>query len=129
MDIVERADHSIILSARHPLQKFDPNILRNFSAQAEIHPEKTIYAQRRREPGGRLGDWDLMSFGQARNEVESIGQWLLNEGIGNRDTVLIISGNSIAHALMRLGTMAAGVTCCPISANYALMGGAYERLQ
>jgi len=129
MDTVKRADDSIILSASDPLREFDPNILRTFIANAKKHPEKTLYAQRCRETDGQLGDWNHLSFGQAKIEIESIGQWLLNKGFGNRDTVLIISGNSIAHAMMRLGAMAAGVSCCPISANYALMGGAYERLQ
>jgi len=125
----ERADGSIILSASDPLQEFDPNILRNFIAHAKSQPEKTLYAQRHRAPDGHRGDWDHLSFGQARIKIESIGQWLLNNDIGNHDTVLIISGNSIAHAMMRLGSMAAGVTICPISTNYALMGGAYERLR
>jgi len=129
MDALERADSSIILSASDPLREFDPNILRNFIANAKTQPDKTLYAQRCRETDDQLGDWDHLSFNQAKIEVESVGQWLLNQGIGNRDTVLIISGNSIAHAVMRLGAMAAGVTSCPISANYALMGGAYERLR
>lgn len=129
MKTVKRADNNIILSAAEPLQKFDPNILHSFNANAMKHPNKTLYAQRRREPNGQLGDWEYLSFSKAKAQVESIGQWLLEQGMGNHDPLLIISGNSIAHAMMRLGAMAAGVTSCPISANYALMGGAYERLQ
>jgi len=129
MDTFERTDGSIILSASNPLREFDPNIIRNFIANAKIQPDKTIYAQRHREADGQLGEWDHLSFAQARIHVESIGQWLLNKGIENSDTVLIISGNSIAHALMRLGCIAAGVTACPVSANYALIGGNYERLR
>lgn len=129
MKRVRRSDDSIILSAADPLQDFDPNILRSFIASADRQPEKTLYAQRRREPGGQLGDWEHLSFAQAKSHVLSIGQWLLNQGFKNRDTLLIISGNSSANALMRLGAMAAGVTCCPISENYALMGGSFARLK
>ena len=129
MDTIKRADGSIILSARDPLCEFDPNILRNFISNAKLQPEKTLYAQRQPKPDGQPGDWEHLSFGQARMEIESIGQWLLNNGVENHDTILIISGNSIAHAMVRLGAMAAGVTSCPISANYAVMGGAYERLR
>jgi feruloyl-CoA synthase len=129
MDRTDQDDGSIILRFSEALQAFDPNIPRNLLATARRQPEKTIYAQRRREPDGSLGDWRHMSFGQAAGAVESIGQWLLDQGFGNRDTVLVISGNSIAHALMRLGCMAAGVTCCPISANYSLLGGKFERLR
>jgi feruloyl-CoA synthase len=129
MDRTERADGSIVLRCSDRLQHFDPNIPRNFLETASRQPDKTLYAQRRREADGSLGDWIHTSFAQGAKAVESIGQWLLEQGFGNRDTVLIISGNSSAHALMRLGTMAAGVTCCPISANYALLGGNYERLK
>lgn len=129
MKTVKRADNSIILSAAEPLQEFDPNIMHNFIANAKKHPKKTLYAQRCRKPNGQSGEWEHLSFAQARTQAESIGQWLLETGIGNRDTLLIISGNSIAHAMIRLGAMAAGVTSCPISANYAGMGGAYERLR
>jgi len=129
LDMLKRPDGSIILRCSEPLQEFDPNIPRSFFSMAEKQAGKTLYAQRRRQADGSLGDWERLNFDRARAQVESIGQWLLNQGLGERDTVLIISGNSIAHAMMRLGSMAAGVTCCPISANYALMGGAYERLR
>lgn len=128
-DRTERPDGSIVIRCSDPLQDFDPNIPRNFLKTAKNQPEKTLYAQRRREPDGSLGDWVHTSFGQGAKAVESIGQWLLEQGYSNRDTVLIISSNSTAHALMRLGSMAAGVSCCPISANYALLGGNFERLQ
>ena len=129
MDRTERPDGSIILRCSQPLQGFDPNIPRNFLKTAGKQPDKTLYAQRQKQADGSLGDWTLTSFGQAAKNVQSIGQWLIDHGFEDRDTVLIISGNSPAHALMRLGAMAAGVTTCPISANYALLGGKYERLR
>jgi feruloyl-CoA synthase len=129
MDVERLSDGSMLLRASEPLRPFDPNILRNFLSNAARQPEKTLYAQRAREADGSLGDWNRVSFEQGKKTVESIGQWLLNQGLKNRDTVLIISGNSIAHAMIRLGSMAAGITVCPISANYALMGGAYERIR
>lgn len=124
-----REDGSIVLRHRQTLAEFDLNIPRSFVATAEKNADKTLYAQRRREEDGSTGDWVHMSFAEGRRTVESIGQWFLNKGFGTGDTVLIISGNSIAHAMIRLGAMAAGVTNCPISANYALMGGDFERLR
>lgn len=129
MTTTKRSDGSMVLRHSESLAEFDPNIPRSLLAMAEKQAGKTIYAQRRRESDGSTGDWVHLSFAEAKCMVESIGQWLLDQGFENRDTVLIISGNSIAHAMMRLGSMAAGVTCCPISANYALMGGNYERLR
>jgi feruloyl-CoA synthase len=123
-----REDGCILIRPEENLQDFDPNIIRSFFSQAEKQPDKKLYAQRHRESDGSRGDWDYISFAEAKKAVACIGQWLISQGLGNQDTLLIISGNSIDHALIRLGAMAAGVTCCPISANYARMGGAYERL-
>ncbi len=123
------ADGSLILRFAEELRDFDPNVLRNFRRQAALQPDKTLYAQRQRLPGGELGDWQRVSFAEAERKVLAIGQWLLDQDLQDTDAVLIISGNSIAHALVRLGSMATGLPVCPISANYALMGGNYERLK
>ena len=128
LDTQRRADGTILLRCAEPLQAFDPVILNHFERHAGQTPEHTIYAQRQRKADGSLGDWKRLSFAEARASIHAIGQWLLDQGLVPRDTVLILSGNSIAHALLRLGCLAAGVTACPISVNYALMAGDYERL-
>ncbi|HKX57036.1 MAG TPA: AMP-binding protein, partial [Xanthomonadales bacterium] len=92
-------------------------------------PDKTLYAQRQRLADGKRGDWRRLSFREAGQQVESIAQWLLDQGLKPRDTVLLISGNSINHALLRLGCLAAGVCACPISMNYGLAGGSFARLK
>jgi feruloyl-CoA synthase len=122
------AGGTIRLRCAEPLQPFDPVILNHLERHAGRNPERTIYAQRRRETDGSLGEWTHLSFMEALTSVYAIGQWLLDRGLGPRDTILILSGNSIAHAQLRLGCLAAGVTACPISVNYALMGGGFERL-
>lgn len=129
LDVRTEPDGTIRMRCADDLQALDPVILNHLRRHAEATPDRAIYAQRRRNDDGSLGDWQSLSFDEAWRQALSIGQWLVDRGLGPRDTVLIISGNSIAHALMRLGCLAAGVTACPISVNYALMGGAYERLR
>ena len=123
------ADGTVLLRSLLPLRDFDANIVRSFLKVCSEQPTKTIYAQRRRLPDNSLGEWQHETFADAAGHVRSIGEWLLSRNLGKGDTALIISGNSIAHALMRLGTLAAGVCASPVSANYALMGGNYERLR
>jgi feruloyl-CoA synthase len=122
-------DGSILLKAEEALDPFDPNIVRTFLSRAEQQPDKTIYAQRSIEADGSRGDWIHQSFANAKNDVRAIAQWFINERMAGDDRLLILSGNSIAHAMMRLGAMAAGVTSCPVSANYSLLGGGFERLR
>ena len=41
-------------------------------------------------------------------------------GAGRDERVLIVTGNSLAHALLTFGAAVAGVPVCPVSAQYAL---------
>jgi len=129
LDVTRLADGSITLKSQYELIDFDPIIARNFFAQVANQPDKTVYAQRERLADGSRGDWRRVSFREAGQQVESIAQWLLDQGLKPRDTVLLVSGNSINHALLRLGCLAAGVCACPISMNYGLAGGDFTRLK
>ncbi len=129
LDVSKAADGTLLIKSQYELVDFDPIIARNFFAQVERQPDKAVYAQRKRLADGSRGDWRRLSFAEAGKQVESIAQWLLDQGLKPRDTVLLISGNSINHALMRLGCLAAGVCACPISMNYGLAGGDFARLK
>ncbi len=128
LQVSSRPDGTLLLKSSYELIDFDPIIVRNFFAQAKQQPDKTVYAQRQRLADGSRGDWLRLSFREAAGQVESIAQWLLDQGLQPRDVVLLISGNSINHALLRLGCLAAGVCACPISMMYGLAGGDYARL-
>jgi len=129
LDVSRREDGTLLLKSAYELVDFDPIIARNFFRQARQQPEKPVYAQRVRKADGSRGDWRRLSFKEASDQVESIAQWLLDQDLGPRDVVLILSGNSINHALMRLGCLAAGVCACPVSMNYGLVGGDFARLK
>ncbi|MEJ8567879.1 AMP-binding protein [Elongatibacter sediminis] len=129
LDLRADDDGTVHLRYAEPLAAFDPAVIRHLARHAVQTPDRPIYGQRRRGADGAPGDWQTVSFAEAHAAATGIGQWLIDQGLGPRDTVLIASGNSIGHALMRLACLAAGVTACPVSANYALMGGGYERLR
>jgi len=129
LDVSKREDGTLLLKSQYALIDFDPIIARNFFRQARLNPDKPVYAQRKREANGTRGDWHRLSFRDAAVQVESMAQWLLDQGMQPRDTVLILSGNSINHALMRLACLSAGICSCPVSMNYGLVGGDFARLR
>ncbi|QIB65279.1 AMP-binding protein [Kineobactrum salinum] len=94
-------------------------------AQAGAQPGRSFLAQR--ENGD--GDWQHLSFLQAAQGIRAIGQWLLDRKLDQTTPIVVLCGNSIAHALLRFGGMAAGVPVCPVSVNYGRMGGNFERLR
>jgi feruloyl-CoA synthase len=73
--------------------------------------------------------WVPHSYAQTKRDTDAIAQWLLDQGLGRDRPILILSGNSVAHALVKLGGMAAGVPTCPVSVNYGVMEVAFPRLR
>ena len=125
MRIERRGDGTLIIEAAEPLQAFVANIPQRLLAQAERIPDKTYLAERPAPDA----PWRHLSYADARRQVEALAQWLLDQNIPRDRSVLILSGNSIAHAVVKYAAMAARVPLCPISVNYALLGGDYGRLR
>ena len=123
--VVERCtDGSHLLAARQGLQDYEPNLLKAFARHAAKNPQRTWLA--RRDPNG--GDWVRQSFAAAKRDMDAVAQWLLNQGMTSAGPMLILSGNSIAHASMLFGGMIAGVPVCAVSENYSRMGKDFSRL-
>ena len=106
---VERpADGSWIVTPVVPLQDFSPNLPAELVKWARQLPEKTYLAQRS-EAGG---PWIRHSYESTRRDAHAVAQWLLDRDIEPGRSVLILSGNSIAHAVIKYGAMTARVAYC-----------------
>jgi feruloyl-CoA synthase len=125
MRVERRSDGSIVVTPITALTDFKPNIPAELARQALILGDKTYLAQR--QAGG--GPWIRQSYRAMKRDADAIAQWFLNQEIALGRCVLILSGNSIAHAAMKFGAMSAQVPVCPVSINYALMGGDFGRLR
>ncbi|NDZ14927.1 feruloyl-CoA synthase [Variovorax sp. WS11] len=96
---------------------------------AEAAPDRTFIARRERLPGGGTGDWIRVSYAEAHRQARSIGQALLERGLGPERPVAILSENGIEHALMALGCLYAGVPYCPVSPPYSLVSQDFDKLR
>ena len=123
--VERRADGSIVITSNHAPGEGPRSIAHLFAQKAAEHPERPYLRQR--EPNH--GPWRQVSYGQALRQVEGIGQWLLDEGLTPDDSVMILSGNSIEHALMTLGAYAAGVPAAPVSPAYSLISTDHAKLR
>ena len=59
----------------------------------------------------------------------AVAQALLDRGMGPDAPLMILSGNSIKHAVMMLGAMKARVPVAPVSVAYSLMSGDHGKLK
>lgn len=121
--VEQRNGHSY-LRAEQPLQAFPERMTDRLVHWANTAPERTWMARR-----GPDGQWIKISYGQAWDSAQRIGQALLDRGLGVDRPLAILSENSLEHALLALGAMTVGVPFCAVSTAYSLMSQDYEKLR
>ncbi len=125
LDVDRRPDGTVLLRSRFELAAHEPCLPRELARQAVERPDQPYLVQRR----GPERAWTPHTYGQTKRDTDAIAQWLLDLGFGRERPILLLSGNSVAHALVKFGGMAAGVPACPISANYGLLDRDFARLR
>jgi feruloyl-CoA synthase len=125
VSVDRRPDGSIVISSNHAPGEGPRSIAHLIAAKAAEHPERPYLKQR--EPGH--GPWRGVTYGEALRAVEGIAQWLIDQKLQPHDSVMILSGNSIEHALMTLGAYTAGVPAAPISPAYSLISTDHAKLK
>ena len=96
---------------------------------AETTPDHSFLARRQPLPDGTTGDWQHVSYAQALDAARSIGQALLDRGLSAERPVVILSENSLEHAMVALGCVYAGVPYCPVSPAYATVSQDFDKLR
>ena len=117
------------LSADQPLQAYDARMSDRLGHWARSTPDVSFMAQRARRADGSLGDWRHLSYAQALDAARRIGQALLDRGLSAERPVLILSENSLDHALLALGCLWAGVPWCPASPAYSIVSQDFGKLR
>lgn len=81
----------------------------------------------RRNPNTR--DWQKLSYAETLEKVKSVAQYLLNLEFKPDETVVILSENSLEHALLVLASVHIGITYTPISPPYSLVSDDFGKLK
>jgi feruloyl-CoA synthase len=117
------ADGSLLIRSATPLSSHDPSLARLFRAAAAAQPARTFLAE-------RAGDgWRTVTYAQARATVDALAQALIDRGLSTERPVMILSGNTIDHALLILAGFTAGVPVAPISVAYSLQSQDHAKLK
>jgi feruloyl-CoA synthase len=123
--VERRADGSILVRSNHAPGDGPRSIAHLLQEKAQAHPDRPWMKQR--EPGH--GPWRQVTYGEALRAAEGIAQWLLDRGLTGADSVMVLSANSIEHALVMLGCYTAGVPVAPISPAYSLISSDHAKLR
>ena len=73
--------------------------------------------------------WVHITYAEAWQKAQAIGQALLNHGLSVDKPLAILSENSLEHALLMLGAMTVGIPFCSVSTAYSLMSQDYGKLR
>ena len=115
----------VYLRSREPMGPAGRTIPHILDERAGIHPDRAWLKQRL----PNHGPWRQVSYGEAARITRSLAQALLDRGLGPDAPLLILSGNSIEHALMSLAAQRIGAPATPISPAYSTMSTDFAKLK
>src|SRR5579859_577551 len=104
-----------------PLAKSTGVWLKRWAAEA---PERVFLSER-----DASGGWRRITYREAYTAARAIGQALVDRGLGPARPLMILSENSIDHALLTLGALEAGVPVVPVSTAYSLISKDFGKLK
>ncbi|MBU3722418.1 MAG: feruloyl-CoA synthase [Limnohabitans sp.] len=117
------------LKADQELQAYPERLTDRLQHWAKHKPTQTLFARRIKLADGSLGEWRHVTYAEAWNTARNIAQGLINRGLNAERPVVILSENSLEHALLALGCMVAGVPFVPTSPPYSLISQDYDKLK
>src|ERR1700690_4117682 len=120
---VQRADDGIVyLTCGLPYEPGLPSLIDYLARAAEMRPTTTFLAER-----DASKQWRRLTYAAASRDTAAVATWLIREGLGPHGApVMILSENTIEHALLMLGAMRAGVAvsrCRPPIPSVLILAG------
>jgi feruloyl-CoA synthase len=113
---VRRAEEGVVyLNSRLAYEPGLPTLIDYLARAAGLRPGTTFLAER---DGAK--QWRRLTYAAALRDTAAVATWLIRKGLGPGSApVMILSENSIEHALLMIGAMRAGVAVVPVSPTYS----------
>jgi len=119
-----RADGAILLRSTDPLRPSPSRYTDPLIRWAAERPEAPLLARR-----GPDGQWITLSYREALDKARRIGEALLDRGLSTERPLMVLSENSLEHAIMALAALHVGIPYAPISPAYSLLSESAERVR
>jgi feruloyl-CoA synthase len=120
-----RADGSILLRSAMPLQPSARCVGDWLEHWARQTPDRIFLGER----SSVNASWTTVTYRDVLRQVRSVAAWILAQGLSAERPLVVLSDNSIDHALLALGAMHVGVPIATISPAYSLMSKEFDRLK
>jgi len=123
VSIDRRDDGTIYLRPKIPLGEYPARLTDRLHHWAKAEPNRVFMAERGADPG-----WRQITYAQLLDMSRCIASALLSRDLSAEKPIVILSGNSIDHALLAFGALYAGIPFCPVSPAYSLISRDYGKL-
>jgi feruloyl-CoA synthase len=120
----ERANGEFVIWREDPLGPYPDKLNERLVHWAAVAPNRVWMADRE-----GTGPWREVSYAQALDQVRRIGQFLLSSGLSAERPLIILSENSIEHALMALGAQHVGIPSAAMAPAYASASSGFAKLR
>jgi feruloyl-CoA synthase len=121
--IERRGDGIVYLRPKTALGDYPRRITDRLHHWADAAPNRIFMAER------TAGGWREITYAQLLRSARRIASGLLARDLSPERPVVILSGNSIDHALIAFGALYAGIPFCPVSPAYSLISKDYGKLR
>jgi feruloyl-CoA synthase len=118
-----RDDGTIYLRPKAQLRDYPVRLTDRLHHWAAATPDRVFMAERNAARG-----WRQITYAELLTSARHIASALLARGLSADRPVVILSGNSIDHALIAFGALYAGIPFCPVSPAYSLVSRDYGKL-
>src|SRR3984957_16040510 len=123
VSVERRADGTIYLKPKMPLGDYPVRLTDRLHHWAGAEPNRIFMAER-----SAGGGWRQITYAQLLVSSRQIASSLLARDLSAEKPIVILSGNSIDHALIAFGALYAGIPFCPVSPAYSLVSKDYGKL-
>jgi feruloyl-CoA synthase len=123
IEVEHRPDGVLVLRSREALAEHPAHLGLVLRGWAEREPGRVFLAERLGEGVRRV------TYGEAWRMARALAARMLADGLGPERPAMVLSDNSVDHALITLGAMVAGVPVAPVSAAYSLLSQDHAKLR
>ncbi|KWV48791.1 feruloyl-CoA synthase [Bradyrhizobium macuxiense] len=121
--VERRADGTIYLRPKVKLADYPVRIMDRLHHWAKAEPNRVFMAER-----SAGGGWRQITYAQLLETTRRIASALIARGLSAERPIVILSGNSVDHALIAFGALYGGIPFCPVSPAYSLVSRDYGKL-
>jgi feruloyl-CoA synthase len=124
LEVIERDDAAVLMRSKVPLAPVEAHLPAVLRRRALERPERAWLKQR----CPQTGDWRTLSYAEAARQAGAVSQWLLSQRLDGR-SVMVLSGNTLEHAVIELAAMQACLPYVPVTPAYSLLSSDYAKLK